>query len=182
MREVQSMRTAINPRFALMDVCANVLPKYAMCGVRARFYRMGGCRIEHGVTIQGPLVLLGSGPRVDRLRIGEGTIVAPFVTFGLDAEVAIGRRVSIGPGAAFHTGTHAIGFASRRMQLATIADGITVEDGAWIGAHSVVLPGVTVGRGSIVSAGAVVTENVPANVLVAGNPATVREALPFANR
>jgi acetyltransferase-like isoleucine patch superfamily enzyme len=49
--------------------------------------------------------------------------------------------------------------------------GIVVEDGAWIGAGAILLPGVTVGRKAIVGAGSVVTKSVPAGVVVAGNPA-----------
>ena len=48
---------------------------------------------------------------------------------------------------------------------------IKIKDGAWIGAGAIVLPGVTVGRKSIVGAGAVVTKDVPDYTIVAGNPA-----------
>lgn len=48
---------------------------------------------------------------------------------------------------------------------------IRIEDDAWIGCKSIILKGVTVGKGSIVAAGSVVTEDVPEGVLVAGNPA-----------
>ena len=68
------------------------------------------------------------------------------------------------------------------MGLAVLPRPIVIEDGAWIGMQSLILPGVTLGRGSVISAGAVVTENVPPNSLVAGNPATLRETLPFGDR
>lgn len=48
---------------------------------------------------------------------------------------------------------------------------VRIEDGAWIGAGAIVLPGVTVGRRSVVGAGSVVTRDVPPNSIVAGNPA-----------
>jgi maltose O-acetyltransferase len=50
---------------------------------------------------------------------------------------------------------------------------IVIEDGAWIGAGAIVLAGVTVGRRSVVGAGSVVTRDVPADAVVAGNPARV---------
>jgi maltose O-acetyltransferase len=181
-REACSLKMAVNPRFTLWSACARALPKYALCSTRAWLYRASGCDIAAGVTIQGPLLLLCGGAPAMRLHIARGTIVAPMVTFGLDAEVTIGRNVSIGPGSALHTATHAIGFASRRMQLPVLARPIVVEDGVWIGMHCLILPGVTIGRGSVVTAGAVVTDSVPPNSLVAGNPATVREGLPFGNR
>lgn len=50
---------------------------------------------------------------------------------------------------------------------------IRVDSNAWIGARSVILPGVTVGRNAVVAAGAVVTKSVPNNTVVAGVPAKV---------
>ncbi len=50
---------------------------------------------------------------------------------------------------------------------------IVIKEGAWIGIRATILPGVTIGKGSVVSAGAVVQENVPDNVVVQGNPAKV---------
>jgi maltose O-acetyltransferase len=176
------LRVGINPRFVLFHACAWLLPNYVLCGVRAWLYRAGGCDIANSVALQGPLTLLGGGPAAHHLHVGEGSIVAPMVVFGLDADISIHRRVAIGPGAAFHTATHAIGFGSRRMQLPSAGHGITIEDGVWIGANSVILPGVTVGRGSVVAAGTVLTDNVPPNVVTSGNPATVGEALPFGHR
>jgi acetyltransferase-like isoleucine patch superfamily enzyme len=50
---------------------------------------------------------------------------------------------------------------------------IVIKEGAWVGINSTILPGVTVGKNSVVSAGAVVSESVPDNCIVAGNPAKV---------
>ncbi|WP_280523208.1 DapH/DapD/GlmU-related protein [Arthrobacter woluwensis] len=54
---------------------------------------------------------------------------------------------------------------------------ITIDDGSWVGAGSILLPGVTIGKGSVVAAGSVVTKDVPPNVLVAGIPASVIRSL-----
>ena len=54
---------------------------------------------------------------------------------------------------------------------------IHIEDNVWVGAGAIVLPGVTIGRNSIVAAGAVVTRDVPAYVIVAGNPARIIKSL-----
>jgi acetyltransferase-like isoleucine patch superfamily enzyme len=156
---------------------------YALCSARAWLYRTGGCDIGNAVSLQGPLMLLGGGLwSARRLHIGCGSIVAPLVRFGLDADISIRSGVSIGPGTAIYTASHAIGFGSRRMQLPSIGHSVTIEDGVWIGAECLIMPGVTVGRGSVVAGGAVLTENVPPNVFISGNPAVVRETLPFGNR
>ncbi|RLC11165.1 MAG: acyltransferase [Deltaproteobacteria bacterium] len=57
---------------------------------------------------------------------------------------------------------------------------IIIEDWVWIGCRAIILPGVTVGKGAIIAAGAVVTKDVPKGTLVAGNPAKViRETGPW---
>jgi acetyltransferase-like isoleucine patch superfamily enzyme len=50
---------------------------------------------------------------------------------------------------------------------------VVIEDGVWIAARAIILKGVTIGRGSVVGAGAVVTADVPPRTVVAGNPAKV---------
>jgi acetyltransferase-like isoleucine patch superfamily enzyme len=110
--------------------------------------------------------------------MGPGCIVGPDVTFGLDESITLGKNVSIGPRAVLYTATHPIGLGDRRMDLNLLARPIVVGDGAWIGFGALVLPGVRVGRGAVIAAGAVVNADVPEDVLVAGNPATVTQELP----
>ncbi len=106
----------------------------------------------------------------------EGCVIAPGVTLGLDGDISLGRNVSLSPGVVLYTATHPIGFGSQRMLPYIHPKPIVIEDGAWIGMGAV-LPGVTVGHGSVVSAGAVVTMSVPPDTLVAGNPAAARDSL-----
>jgi acetyltransferase-like isoleucine patch superfamily enzyme len=64
------------------------------------------------------------------------------------------------------------------MDPSVVARPVVVEDGAWIGMAALILPGVRIGAGAVVSAGAVVTSDVPPDTLVAGNPAAVVRSLP----
>ena len=59
---------------------------------------------------------------------------------------------------------------------------VTIEDDVWIGCQSVILRGITVGRGAIVGAGSIVTKDVPAWTIVAGNPARVIREIPVEER
>ena len=70
------------------------------------------------------------------------------------------------------TGLELAGFANKDFP-AHVDGPVCIEDGAWIGAGAIVLPGVTVGRKSVVGAGSVVTRDVPPYSVVAGNPARV---------
>jgi acetyltransferase-like isoleucine patch superfamily enzyme len=85
----------------------------------------------------------------------------------------IGRDVLIGPNCyltdANHGTTDGFSVKSQPMCLAPVI----VEDEAWIGAHVTVLPGVRVGKGAVIGAGAVVTRDVPAGAVAQGVPARV---------
>lgn len=87
-------------------------------------------------------------------------------------EVRIGHRVMIGPNVQFYTAAHPLQ-AESRMQGWETARPIVIEENAWLGGGAIILPGVVIGRNAVVGAGAVVTRHVPANTVVAGNPARV---------
>lgn len=181
-REMSGILQLSRPHFLFWTLSAHLLPDFTLPGLRRRYYQYAGCKVDGSVSLLGCIALIGEGNIAPRLTIGEGSVVAPHVTFGLDAPITIGENVSISPHATLYTATHAIGFGSRRMSLIVTPKPIVVEDGVWIGMHSLILPGVTLGQGCVVSAGSVVTQDVPPNTLVAGNPAIVQQKLPFGNR
>ena len=87
-------------------------------------------------------------------------------------EVRIGDNVFIAPNVGLHTAGHPLD-SKRRNEGLEYAGPITIEDDVWIGAGVQVCPGVTIHRGAVIAAGAVVTKDVPANTVVAGVPAKV---------
>jgi maltose O-acetyltransferase len=109
---------------------------------------------------------------------GENIYIGDFVYLNvlctiLDCnEVHIGHHVMIGPGVQIYTAAHHLK-AESRIQGWEVAKPIVIEDNVWLGGSAILLPGVTVGRNAVVGAGAVVTRNVPADTVVAGNPARV---------
>lgn len=157
---------------------SSLVPEFVLPSTRARALRLVGCDIRRRVSVFGHVRLIGPRGSARNLRVGPGSLISQYVTFCLDAPITIGCRVSIGPHAILYTATHALGLAERRMSFKPIPQPIVIEDGAWVGLAAVILPGVRIGRGSVVSAGAVVTKNVPPNRIVAGNPAEVTAELP----
>ncbi len=125
-----------------------------------------------GVDFRPPLYLdYGS-----RLHVGEGTFInADFLALG-GGEIRIGRNVLVGPSARLYTPIHALDVDDRRAGYERVLP-ITIGDDVWLGGNVVVCPGVTIGDGSVIGAGAVVTRDVPAGVFAAGNPARVIRAL-----
>lgn len=99
-----------------------------------------------------------------------------FVNFGcvaLDvATIAIGEDVQIGPNVQLLTPTHPLEAEPRRKKLEA-AKPIAIGDNVWLGGGVIVCPGVTIGASTVVGAGAVVTRDLPPNVLAVGNPARV---------
>jgi maltose O-acetyltransferase len=78
----------------------------------------------------------------------------------------------IGPGVQIYTAAHLLQ-AEARIKGWEVAKPIVIEDKVWLGGGAILLPGVRIGRNAVVGAGAVVSRSVPANTVVAGNPARV---------
>lgn len=86
--------------------------------------------------------------------------------------ITIGNNVMLGPRVSLLTAGHPID-ADIRISDLEFGLPITIEDNVWIGGSATILPGITVGKNSIVAAGAIVTRDVPENVIVGGNPAKI---------
>ena len=96
----------------------------------------------------------------------------------LDAgTITFGDNVLVGPQCGFYTAGHPLDAASRNQGL-EFARPILVGSNVWIGGGVTVLPGVTIGDDTVIGAGSVVTKDIPAGTLAAGNPCRVLRALP----
>jgi maltose O-acetyltransferase len=106
------------------------------------------------------------------VSVGDGF----FANFGcvfLDVcPITIGDRVMLGPGVHLYPPTHPID-AEARAEGLEAGEPITVGDDVWIGGRAVLNAGVTVGDRAVIGSGSVVTRDVPADVVVGGNPARV---------
>lgn len=93
--------------------------------------------------------------------------------------IEIGDRVLLGANATIvDTDFHPLPPAERqRHPQAGTHQPVLIEDDVFVGMNSLILKGVTIGRGSVIGAGSVVTQSIPANVIAAGNPARVIRAL-----
>ncbi|OMP84825.1 putative acetyltransferase [Diplodia seriata] len=91
--------------------------------------------------------------------------------------VIIGDRVQMGPNVSIYGAGHETSVLSR-IKFVEFGHPVRIEDDCWIGGQVVILPGVTVGRGCTVGAGAVVTRDVPPYSVAVGSPARVVKTLP----
>jgi acetyltransferase-like isoleucine patch superfamily enzyme len=100
-------------------------------------------------------------------RVGAHSVVNRGVYLDGRGGLSIGDNVNISHQALLQTLTH----DPRSPDFAVVARPVAIHDHAWIGARALILPGVTVGEGAVVGAGAVVARDVPPWTIVAGNPA-----------
>ena len=91
------------------------------------------------------------------------------------AEIHIGDHCLIGPDVGIYTAGHKLEPEGRILEGYGIP--ISIGNDVWIGGHSVILPGVTIGDGAVIAAGSVVTSSVPPRTLVAGNPTTITKEI-----
>ncbi|WP_275591465.1 DapH/DapD/GlmU-related protein [Flagellatimonas centrodinii] len=173
----ESSQSFFSLREAVWLVAANNLPRlWVFDRYRYLLYRLAGIRQGGECTIFGPVSVRPYGGCVN-IQIGAGTFLNVATNFCVNYDtVTIGERVQIGPRVSFETLGHGLVYVPGVGRGRTSAP-IVVEDEVWIGAGSTIVGGVTIGRGSVVAAGAVVTRDVPAGVLVGGVPARVIRTL-----
>ena len=106
------------------------------------------------------------------ITIGDHVYLNVLCTILDGNEVRIGDHVMVGPSVQIYTAAHLLQAEARNQGLEE-AKPVVVEDNVWLGGGAILLPGVTIGRNAVVGAGAVVTRDVPSNMVVAGNPARV---------
>lgn len=127
--------------------------------------------LNHGRNLR--ISRIGYIERPNQVLFGNDVFINKFYQFHIgysDAKIIIGDNVWVGMDVSFVCPTNDIGDYKQRAGKAIYKD-IVIGKGSWIGARSTILPGVTIGEGSIIAAGSIVTKDVPANTLYGGVPA-----------
>ncbi len=100
-----------------------------------------------------------------------------YANFGLtlvdDSHIYVGDYVMFGPHVTVATAGHPIAPELRADKVGQFNLPVHIGKNVWIGAHAVILPGVTIGENSVIGAGSIVTKDIPANVVAVGNPCKV---------
>lgn len=136
--------------------------------------------VEGTLVTETPSALIEVG---DNVFVGGGTIVAAVQRISIENNVLISYQCLI-----VDSDNHSLDANERIRDLAAWRGGkynwagaavasVRICEGAWVGARSIILKGVTIGRSSVVGAGSVVTADVPDGAVVAGNPARVVKML-----
>ncbi len=131
--------------------------------VRRFFYRLSGMNIGVGSSIHMRVRVYDP----TRIEIGEDSIVGERVVLDGRANLKIGDHVDIATGAMIFNSQHDI----NDENFSPIEKENVIEDYVFIGPNAIILPGITIGKGAVIAAGAVVTKNVPPFSVVGGVPA-----------
>ncbi|HEV2028865.1 MAG TPA: acyltransferase [Candidatus Dormibacteraeota bacterium] len=146
----------------------NRFPSYSVR--RAWYHKVMGIEMGSGSAVQLGCYLWSYGPRSNRrlkTRIGARSVINRGCCIDVRTGLTIGADVSISPEVAILTTQHDLNDAEFALQ----GQRVVIEDHVWIGMRAMVLPGVTIGRGAVIAAGAVVTKDVAPLDIVAGVPA-----------
>ena len=152
----------------------------------------GDIILGDNVLIDGLCTFTFASRFVDRpvLEVGDGTGIGHNCSFSVGKRITIGRNCGITPGCwIMDSSGHPVDATERIADKTTNSwkppsdddvREVVIGDNVWIGQRSIIFPGVTIGEGSIISAGSVVRLQVPPYSLVAGNPAKIICRLPNA--
>ena len=107
-----------------------------------------------------------------QISIGDNVSVQPFGVLWGPGEIKIGNDVRIGPRVSIIAGNHRFDDLDQPIRSQGMdSKGIVIEENCWLGAHAVILDGVTIASGSVIAAGAVVTKSTAKNSINGGVPA-----------
>jgi len=155
-------------RLFVMHLLMIVMPPTRCFALKRTLLRWAGATVGANVRIVSSARFYLTG----RLVIGDETWIGHEVlVVGGDADVVIGSNVDIAPRVTLVSGSHELFTIEGRAAGKGYSLPITIEDGAWLGASSTILGGVTVGRCSVVAAGALVNRDVTPGCVFGGVPA-----------
>ncbi|HKY39984.1 MAG TPA: acyltransferase [Polyangiaceae bacterium] len=152
----------------LVELFMRRCPPFVGCKAILAGLRGAGCDIATSVAFWGMPTLTGAGNVASRLKIGELCGLNFGCYFELDAPITLAPHVSVGHEVMFLTRVREPKHARHRGEV-TGAKPIVIEAGCWLGSRSTIMPGVTVGAGSVIGANVVVREDIPPNTLLAGS-------------
>jgi maltose O-acetyltransferase len=146
--------------------------------VRIWWLKLGGAKIGQNCFVDRIFLMNLDRTGLAGLTVGNNCYLGPLVLLDLAGKISLGEQVTISAKATILS-HHSVGWGShpllrfypKRVELTRL------ESGVVIGVGAVVLPGVVIGRHSLVAAGAVVNANLPAQVMAAGLPAKIKKQL-----
>ena len=145
-------------------------------GAEINCLSLQGIKLGNSVTIGKYAIIRPSniygGSIGEGLTMGDNSNIGPYNYIGCSGKITIGNNVMLAPRVSIYAENHVFDHPEILIRDQGVEKKeVIIEDDCWIAANSILLAGVTIGKGSVVAAGSVVTENVPPYSVVAGVPA-----------
>jgi acetyltransferase-like isoleucine patch superfamily enzyme len=153
-------------KFGILDMHIQSFHPINLARIRALILKITCKKNGWAISVGQYVVIEGK----KHIQIGNYSAIGSFVHIWGHGGVYIGERVLIASHTTITSLTH--DYTGENVRFGKIiAKPVVIEDDAWIGSHAVIMPGITIGKGAIVGAGAIVTKDVAAHTIVAGSPA-----------
>lgn len=169
-RVVTDILGDMDARYLVGRVLVAGFPAGTAPRVRTELLRLVGLQIGRRTLLMSTFRLLGGRHASGNLMIGSDCFINAECLFDATAPISLGDHVAFGHGVLVTTSHHEFGHPRRRSGELHPRP-VRIGHGAWLGSRVTVLPGVEIGEGAVVAAGAVVAGNVEPHTLVAGVPA-----------
>ncbi|WP_010523469.1 acyltransferase [Aquimarina agarivorans] len=153
----------------LVKLILPIIPETRLFGLKRFLYRFAGADIGKNVRLCSSVSILGNG----KLKIGENTWVGHHVKIVCSSKIKIGKNVDIAPNVFIGTGSHHVDITGDRIAGKGKSEEITINNGSWLCAGSIILPNTSIGEMSIIAPGAVVRDAFESYNLLGGIPAKV---------
>ena len=173
---VRAEISGADPRAVVARIVAAPLPRAGLSRTRTGIYRWLGLSVGRGTLLMSNLTVIGGFGSWRNVSIGSDCFINQDCVLDATAAIEIGDDVNFGHGVLITTSAHRLGDRRRRAGRLD-PKSVRIGDGAWLASRVVVLPGVDIGEGAVVAAGAVVTRSVAPDTMVGGVPA--REIKPL---
>lgn len=162
-------------RLYLYNVVRCLLPETRFFRFKVLFLKWCGAKIGVDVRINSSVRIIGTG----RLEINDHVWIGStaLIQVSAAATVCIGNNVDIAPCVKIITGSHVVDPVGAHMAGKGVSKSVSIGEGSWLCANAMILPGVMLGRKTLVAAGAVVTKSfLEENILLAGIPAVKKRS------
>ncbi len=165
--------SGFHPRLLLADYATRLLQWRSATLARARLLAAFGFSIGAGTRLLELPQINGGKGLYEHLTVGKDCLIDANCVFDLGERITIGDRVTLGLGVMLLTSTHELDIREHRAGAIQLRP-IVIGNDARLGERVTILPGVTIGEGAVVEAGAVVNKDVAPKTRVGGIPAIVR--------
>lgn len=154
----------------LLIPIVHYLPSLRLNSLKRIIYNLAGHKLDRGVKIASSAKIIGAFTAF----IGKNTFIGhETMIVGGNSDIYIGKNCDISSRVNLVMGSHEIAVESDRSAGIGFSKSIIIEDGVWIGFGATVLPGVKIGKNSIIGAGSLVNKTIPPYTIAAGNPCKI---------